>query len=867
MRKKCNDAYKNYRMSVRSKIKTAFGLFRLKGRSDKRCSSAGRFCTSSAGAVTPLILLSLAISGICGLYGGNASAYELNMSISTDNLSIDMMPTDTDHGTFAKSSDASVSVTTDYNYGYTLNITAADSTNLKKGSDVIPSISSVISENDFKSSSSYDNQWGYSPSKYYSNGSVVNNTNRDFIPSPSTGGSIIDKTTAPNDTANTYAISIGAKANHDLASGSYVNTFVLTAVANSVPYVINYHANTTDAVTDLPTAQIGNTYETTINLSSTKPSRGSYGFYGWCTKPTTTVDGCASLGGTTYRAKAAYQLDPTSSNTVDLYAIWGTYSELDTGTNINIKMKSLASNTTITAANTLTEDIKAIRMADALPAGFTPTLANTISVIGSTHPATYIWYDNTDNAGIVYVYTTADKIRMNADSSHAFRSNVDLTDISGIAKWDTQAVTTLQAAFADSTALSNLNALANWDTSSNTMLYFTFGMNSNTLSAGYVPKLSDILGLANWDTSNVTDMYCLFQNQLSLTTLHGLENWDTSKVTTLQLAFAATGGREGRLSNISALSKWDTSSLTNMQAIFQSQTALTSLHGLENWDTSSVTNLRLAFGVATSTYEAGYRSQLSDISALASWDTSKVTTLKATFQYGTALNDISVLSNWDTSNVTTMELMFYRASISDLTPIAKWNTSKVTNMNDIFGGTPNLVDFSPIATTQRDGYKSWDTSNVTNMGWLISMGEADNTEHKVNNAVIDLTPFSTWNTSKVTAMYGAFKNLNIASFEPLANWNVSKVTRFDNTFYYDSSLAAPTVTSLTGLGSWNTSSATRMDNMFSGQRSLTDASAINGWNLTKVTNFTKMFNGVSTHPTFTNRIGTWDSNGTFVPSS
>ena len=85
-------------------------------------------------------------------------------------------------------------------------------------------------------------------------------------------------------------------------------------------------------------------------------------------------------------------------------------------------------------------------------------------------------------------------------------------------------------------------------------------------------------------------------------------------------------------------------------------------------------------------------------------------------------------------------------------------------------------------------------------------------------------------------------------------------------FLYESDQETLALTSLHGLENWNTSSAANMATMFSGQRSLTDASAINGWNINSVTNFTNMFNSVPTHPNFTNRAGSWDTNGTFTPS-
>ena len=58
-----------------------------------------------------------------------------------------------------------------------------------------------------------------------------------------------------------------------------------------------------------------------------------------------------------------------------------------------------------------------------------------------------------------------------------------------------------------------------------------------------------------------------------------------------------------------------------------------------------------------------------------------------------------------------------------------------------------------------------------------------------------------------------------------------------------------------------------MTSMFGYCWKLTDASAINDWDITKVTDFTKMFYNCQSHPTFTKRAGTWDSSGTFIPTT
>ena len=58
-----------------------------------------------------------------------------------------------------------------------------------------------------------------------------------------------------------------------------------------------------------------------------------------------------------------------------------------------------------------------------------------------------------------------------------------------------------------------------------------------------------------------------------------------------------------------------------------------------------------------------------------------------------------------------------------------------------------------------------------------------------------------------------------------------------------------------------------MKAMFNGISQLTDTSALNDWDILNTSNFTNMFLNCPSHPEFTKRPGTWDGNGTFIPSA
>ena len=547
----------------------------------------------------------------------------------------------------------------------------------------------------------------------------------------------------------------------------YVMVHPNTSFAAS--YTITYDANTTDTITDLPEIYHGSSTSGAAVLSSLKPEREGYGFFGWCTE----VPTGPNCSGTTYKAGAEYPLTEGSANNIELHAIWGTYAMLDTGKNVNAKMKSLAAGTSV-AYNTETSDIKAVRMASSLPSGFTPSDANTISISGT--PA-YIYYDNTNDGGVMYVYTTADKVWTNPTSSSLFYRNNALADISGVADWDTSNTTTFASMFSGVTSLSDISALSNWDTSSVTsFLNMFYGATS----------LSDISALSNLDTSNATNFAYMFMNDTNLSSISAPSNWDTSNIKSFSgMFYGATS-----LSDISALSNWDTSNATSFFNMFRGATSLSDISALSNWDTSNATSFAYMF-LGTS---------ISDISSLANWDTSNITNMRNMFWNTRNLIDLSPLANWNTSKVKNMAEMFglYDAekvdnAVIDLRPLANWNTSSVTDMSVMFQHV-NIASFRPLA--------NWDVSSVETFEYMFN--QYVNESHVVTS----LAGLENWNVSSaknMRYMFAHIPSLNDAS--AINNWDITGVTAeagsSDNNFYkmfFDSS-TSPNFTKRAG--TWN----------------------------------------------------------------
>ena len=402
-------------------------------------------------------------------------------------------------------------------------------------------------------------------------------------------------------------------------------------------------------------------------------------------------------------------------------------------------------------------NIKAIRSASSLPENFgTTNPDNIISTDDSTTPI-YAWYDNTNDAGIIYVYSDT-TIKANRNMGYSFMGLSALSDISSLADWDMSDTESILYFFgitgsAAATSLTNISALASWDTSNMTnMSLMFFGATS----------LTDISALANWNTSNVTNMSFMFAGTFSLTDISALANWNTSNVTNMGWMFLGAS-----LTDISALASWNTSNVTNMNRMFYYVASLTDISALASWDTSSVTDMGDMFGVASS---------LTDISALASWNTSNVTYMLWMFSH-TSLTDISALASWDTSNVTDMSYMFHTAkSLTDISALASWDTSNVTNMHFMFYSAKSLTDISALA--------SWDTSSVTDTSGMFLDAAS----------LTDISALASWDTSNVTDMNGMFSGAsNITDLSPLNDWMVNPSVKMNGMFdRIPSSVARPT---------------------------------------------------------------------------
>ena len=280
-----------------------------------------------------------------------------------------------------------------------------------------------------------------------------------------------------------------------------------------------------------------------------------------------------------------------------------TDSMLESGKVVNAKMKSLASGIEQEYWGK-TSDIIAVRRAESLPADFVPSDANTVSTYDSKQPV-YIFFDNEDQAGVMYFYTDSKNIVMNPDSGYMFANNLALTDISGIANWDSSKVTDMRGLFSGAVGLTDALALRNWDTSNVTNMNYMFSRatslrfvdvtNWNTskvesmlcmfqVGESYAGngQLKEILGLGDLDVSNVTDMTCMFYGAGEMQS-YDIANWNVSKVESMNHMFCDNS----KLRSLD-LSNWDVSSLKTIYCMFDDNFKLTTIGDVSHWNTISL---------------------------------------------------------------------------------------------------------------------------------------------------------------------------------------------------------------------------------------------------------------------------------------
>lgn len=339
----------------------------------------------------------------------------------------------------------------------------------------------------------------------------------------------------------------------------------------------------------------------------------------------------------------------------------GSDTMLDTGTVVNAKMKSVAAGA-VTSSRTETSDIKAIRMADSLPDGFVPTDTNTVSIPDSGYPI-YIFFDNTDDAGIMYFYTKGNTVSMNPNSYFLFAGNTSLTDISGLAGWDASHVTDMCSLFSRARSLPDALAIRNWDTSSVEDMSYMFSCDASLM----------LVDVSNWNTGKVTDMTCMFQvgdnhaGNGQLCEINGLGDLDVSNVRDMTCMFYGAGHM-----TYYDVSRWNVSKVESMNHMFCDNYKLVSLD-LSGWDVSSVKTVYCMFDDCQ---------ELKTIGDVSHWNTASLIDAGGWLNWAISFignnEGILDLSGWDTHNLKAAGEMFLRTQLY-MIDLTGWTFDSITN--------------------------------------------------------------------------------------------------------------------------------------------------------------------------------------------
>ena len=409
------------------------------------------------------------------------------------------------------------------------------------------------------------------------------------------------------------------------------------------------------------------------------------------------------------------------------------------------------------------------------------------------------WFED----GNINLYTEANEVYFNEDSSYMFANLMTLEDI-------------------DFSKFNSFN-LINMSYMFSLFNYLEYIEEDGTMGAYHLendevsPCLTN-LDLSIFDTSNVIDMTGTFMGLTNLTNLN-LKNLDTSNVEKMSFMFEEMHS----LTSLD-LSSFNTFNVIDMRNMFSDMNNLNSLD-LSSFDTSNVTNMSFMF------YGMKNLTNLN----INSFNTVKVTDMSHMFEYLPKLNTVDV-SSFDTSNVINMEAMFLggyplqtaSGALSSIIGVENFNTSNVINMNGMFKYLTKLTQldlsdwdtskvedmgsmFSDTTSLTNLNFEGWDTSNVEDMSYMF------------NNSSLDNLNFDGWNTSKVKDMSRMFYGMNKITSLDLSHFDTSNVVKMEHMFSYMDNIEA------LDISSFNTSKVIDMSEMFYSDSNLVTIYVGNDW--------------------------------------
>ena len=381
--------------------------------------------------------------------------------------------------------------------------------------------------------------------------------------------------------------------------------------------------------------------------------------------------------------------------------------------------------------------------------------------------------------------------------SHMFDGCSNLLNLD-VSNFDTSKVTGMIAMFYNCSSLTNID-VSNFDTSNVKSMEAMFGLCSNL----------NTLDLSNFDTSNVTNMGNqvgkggMFQGCTNLKSLN-ISSFNTSNVTNMTWLFADCKS----LTEID-VSNFDTSKVTSMRGMFSGTSSLQTLN-IANFNLSNVDSMSEMFRNCTNLIDLILPNSLAPKLINIQYAFYNCTNLKGTIDlsnfkpnnYVDFRGAFSFCKNITEVKLNNFKFSTFRSAFQDCTLLEKIDftgisTSNITDMETAFSNCSSLTsldltnfDVSMVATSKYGnaglhqtfaGCSNLETLNIT--GWKITnkVTKLYGTFDKCSKLKkIDL---SNWDTSGVTDLSYAFRNMTNIEEIDLRRADFSNVTFTTSVFY------------------------------------------------------------------------------------
>lgn len=487
-----------------------------------------------------------------------------------------------------------------------------------------------------------------------------------------------------------------------------------------------------------------------------------------------------------------------------------TAAYLLSGPEFRQKLASLADISTITTIRwngILTNTSGAVQIADISgdPAG-RPVYAKRITSGSST---------------IIELYTDADIVYLNADSSTMFQNFTSLANLAFFTEYTDSSLVTDASYMFD-----KCSSLTTFDSTS--------------------------VAFSTFNTANITNFSYIFNNCSALTSIN-LSNWDMSSGTNFDYMLSDCTS----LTSID-MSSWDISAGTSFTNIMSGDTALKIVQSPSHIASQ---NIALPTGdweiTGDNTIYTAFKSNTT--SSYTYYFIDKITTLLPGQAFNTAIKKlVSSSATYDSANSSITNIKFVTTDFRNENNIAQVQESGAAvyaRKND------SVIElFTRAETINFNSDMSYMFANFTGVTELELLQDARIARPTPTNMVyifkscehLQSLDLDAWDISHITSLSNVFNNCKALQTLHIANWNVSNVTSLYYTF------ASCRVLQDFELNSWadKVSKVTSLDHTFYYTNAANGVLNISAWDISHVTTFYYAFAFATINPT---ELANWGS--------